>query len=734
MRDGLRGMRSPWYATTFVAVGALLSLAGFDGFVTYGAWIRSCAEFVAVIAFAVVVVRMTTRSRALPSIVGVLATVLLAVPAFARDDAGARLWLPSPANLRIMAGTLSDAVAEAGDTVAPADVTRPLLALITASVVLVFLVAEHLAVSWRASATAGMVLLLPWVPAIALQHRVSTRALLAAIASWVIMLALTRKPTGSVHRPSALAAITATGATLGLVALVVPTALGGPGWGMIPRIMTPTNLDGTTQLNLDLDLRNSLTVNPSSPVLVYVSSADKPSALRTHTFTHFDGTAWSRDNDPGTKAGLSSVLWPVVVSGFGQSGQLTRLSFQLVGFQGNNLPLPTAPRTVEVAGDFHYFPKSDEVVTDTESLKDLKYSTDVDLGFLNEDTLKSAGRASQQDDTLDPSTLEIPAGVDAARFRALAQQLTAGASTRYDQALALQEYFRDENTFTYDPTVSPSGSDSVSVFLDDKRGYCVQFATSMVMLARSLGIPARLAIGFLPGTSDGQGAFVVRGGDAHAWPELYFATIGWVRFEPTPSVQTGARPSYATPANAPAEPEVKPTTTPAPVNPTGGANPVFSPTTEPTATPVTPPAAASDTSPVPMLATVFAIVVLALLVAWWLRRRSVTAAAASAGVETEWNRLRLSLPDRLTWSPTLTPLEAASAVNAAAVEAGLEWGAGPLAALEQLAAAVSDVRYAPSGTTMTAQEAKTLVDAVLTAAATGRQTRGDAPSAARRGA
>ena len=90
----------------------------------------------------------------------------------------------------------------------------------------------------------------------------------------------------------------------------------------------------------------------------------------------------------------------------------------------------------------------------------------------------------------------------------------------------------------------------------------------MVMMARSKGIPARMALGFLPGTQE-NGVYTVRSSDAHAWPELYFPGAGWLRFEPTPSVRTGTAPTYTIPATAP----VPGATTSAPTDPgaTGSA-------------------------------------------------------------------------------------------------------------------------------------------------------------------
>ena len=119
--------------------------------------------------------------------------------------------------------------------------------------------------------------------------------------------------------------------------------------------------------------------------------------------------------------------------------------------------------------------------------------------------------------------------------------------------------------FTYSLELADQAADGdlsdepLARFLETKRGYCVQFASAMVMLSRAAGIPARMAIGFLPGSIDGDDR-VVRVSDAHAWPELYFPRLGWVRFEPTPGTRSGVAPEYSAvpptpgPRPAPARP------------------------------------------------------------------------------------------------------------------------------------------------------------------------------------
>jgi hypothetical protein len=87
-----------------------------------------------------------------------------------------------------------------------------------------------------------------------------------------------------------------------------------------------------------------------------------------------------------------------------------------------------------------------------------------------------------------------------------------------------------------------SGSRAVLAFLEAKKGYCVHFASGMAVMARILDIPARVVVGFLPGTRNANGTWTVSLRDAHAWPELYFQGYGWVRFEPTPAARTAGAP------------------------------------------------------------------------------------------------------------------------------------------------------------------------------------------------
>ena len=122
------------------------------------------------------------------------------------------------------------------------------------------------------------------------------------------------------------------------------------------------------------------------------------------------------------------------------------------------------------------------------------------------------------------------------RVHQLARKIVAGKTNPYDKAKAIESYLR---TYPYDLEVPapPQDQDVADYFLFDlKKGYCDYYATAMVVLARSSGIPARFVSGYSSGSYDAPNAqYVIRELNAHSWAEIYFPEIGWVEFEPTGS-------------------------------------------------------------------------------------------------------------------------------------------------------------------------------------------------------
>lgn len=145
-----------------------------------------------------------------------------------------------------------------------------------------------------------------------------------------------------------------------------------------------------------------------------------------------------------------------------------------------------------------------------------------------------------------PALLEVPRE-ELPAVSEVARQVVAEETRPLQQAIAIQNYLRS-SPFVYSLTLAeddPSVVDApISQFLANKQGYCVQFATSMVMMARSQGIPSRMAVGFLPGELQDGGVRTVVAADAHTWPELFLDGLGWTRFEPTPGARSGLAPGF----------------------------------------------------------------------------------------------------------------------------------------------------------------------------------------------
>jgi hypothetical protein len=135
-----------------------------------------------------------------------------------------------------------------------------------------------------------------------------------------------------------------------------------------------------------------------------------------------------------------------------------------------------------------------------------------------------------------------------ARVAELAQAVAGREPSPMARAIALEAYLR-ELPYSYVVRPLPRGGDAVDQFLFEMReGYCTYYASAMAMMARSLGIPARVAVGYATGAYDqASGVYVVREGEAHAWPELLIGGR-WLPFEPTPVRPLPARAADAPPA------------------------------------------------------------------------------------------------------------------------------------------------------------------------------------------
>ena len=132
------------------------------------------------------------------------------------------------------------------------------------------------------------------------------------------------------------------------------------------------------------------------------------------------------------------------------------------------------------------------------------------------------------------------------RVRNLALSVTAGLTNSYDMVRALEDWMGANTSYTLDIPRPPRGADAVDQFLFvDKKGFCEQIGSALVIMLRSLGIPARLAVGYAAGERNPfTGLFEVRASDAHSWAEVWFPGIGWQGFDPTAKVPLAGDQSF----------------------------------------------------------------------------------------------------------------------------------------------------------------------------------------------
>ena len=157
--------------------------------------------------------------------------------------------------------------------------------------------------------------------------------------------------------------------------------------------------------------------------------------------------------------------------------------------------------------------------------------------------------------------LETPSDLPSSVQNTL-QQWTRGSTSVYDAMKKLQSHLSDPTQFRYSVTNPPvpTNVDAVAWLLQTHQGYCTYYASAMTIMARRLGIPARIVNGFSQGHFDPQRkVWVVNGDDAHSWVQVYFPGFGWINFDPTPGFSANGPTAQPSPAPVKTQPPTRPT-------------------------------------------------------------------------------------------------------------------------------------------------------------------------------
>ena len=360
------------------------------------------------------------------------------------------------------------------------------------------------------------------------------------------------------RRPQA-GPVPAPGRTLGAAVLCVAlVAAGAPVLGAaLPQLVPPRialNVDvlnrwkdpdtpqlGPVMIDDDVSVRRSLLEQSDTEVLRYTTTAEDPSYLRLRTLNRFDGeTFHAGDEEEPNLAPSFSDARDDGRAVSGGTGDLEETDVQVMSLGGDRLPMPENVREVSsptpaLARALTLRPVDGEAALDfvPEGLTGQQYTVRTEPRSSTPEQLRAVtpAAASAPFDSGYTDRAEVPqVAAD------LAEQLVqdAGAENGFDAAVAFQDYFR--TAFAYSLTVNtPPGEDPLESFLEDRIGYCEQFASTFALMMTAQGYPSRVVIGFTAGDVDGD-EHVVTARNAHAWPEVWFGPEhGWVRFEPTPA-------------------------------------------------------------------------------------------------------------------------------------------------------------------------------------------------------
>lgn len=300
---------------------------------------------------------------------------------------------------------------------------------------------------------------------------------------------------------------------------------------------------GDLRLSTELDLHRSLQSQSTDPVLRYRTDDPSPEPLRVAVVDRIrDGrvtmSAWS----PPRQRGFA-VPDLLADTSDGVARETRTLTVVENGIGAPQLPTPAGLTSVDI-GDIPYSVTAQGAVT-VEAAPD-QYSAESLEVAPEPDDFPSRTATIGDSSTARSGDLDLDSGSET-EITELATSLAPEDAPPLQVAQRIQEHLRgDDYTYSLElaPRSEPEDSDAVLHFLRTKQGYCQQFATTMVLLARARGIPSRLVVGFLPGMQQGDER-VVRANDAHAWPELYFEGVGWTRFEPTPGSDAASTPGYS---------------------------------------------------------------------------------------------------------------------------------------------------------------------------------------------
>ncbi|HET9169635.1 MAG TPA: DUF3488 and transglutaminase-like domain-containing protein [Actinospica sp.] len=556
MPSALGSARS-WQLPAAAVFATMASAVGLTRLIHSGPWFFALLLLASVIGGVGIGLRLVNVPRVLIVLAQAAAVIIVLTLLFAHDTAVGGI-VPGPGAVRELLNRVSDGANELQQYSVPAPDTSNITALIAVCGAAFAFVIDIIAVTCRRPVIAGAPILAVYlIPATRQPGGYSWLAFACAAFGYLALVGTEgHERLGqwgrTVNQRNARASIV--GATNSGLTRQIAT------WSILAALFLPLLIpatpqlfhfngdgsgngggNGTIYLNQSVDIARDLQNPTPSKLFSYRTDAQDPQReyFAQEVLTQFNGTEW----DPASTA-VPAAPGEVAVPGL-TNGSVARTTVHVsVDVDGNfafsSAPSPYATTNVTKLPSVQIDQNTLTVYVNdggNHSRQGLLYGT-----TSTEVTPTSAqlSEATVGQDSIAKSYLSLPASVKQL-LKSDAEQITAGDVTPYQQAMALQEYFISQFKYTLTPKISGNGVTAIQSFLQTKQGFCQQFAATMAAMARALGIPAVVAIGYTPGQPQADGSFQVTTHDAHAWPLLYFDGIGWVQFEPTPSIVSTGR-------------------------------------------------------------------------------------------------------------------------------------------------------------------------------------------------
>lgn len=535
---GPPGRREPVTPKPFVSLlGAVSVLAGsvaLSATISGGGWVAPMVQIVGLVWL----VGLGCRLLRVPSPITVLAqaagVVVTLTAVFTSGGYGG--LIPNARAVREAYVLLNGAWDQIVQSTVPAPATPELSFLIAIALGLTALIVDFFVSEVDAPALVALPLLCLYsVPASISEELLPWWAFALPAACYVALVAVAGHPGRRVGLRAGVGVVAAGGLALVLAvgsSLLVADAVTGVGTaGRLDR----SGSGGGSNIGLSsfASLHGDLQRGEAREVL-RVTGMPGPDYLRTtalEAWTAGKGFALVDPDNGGQDAGSPIEVTPLARN---PAAVPTAVDVQVLNFSDRFVPIYEGTSEVTgLAGDYTYNSELGSIFRSGSSRPN-NYRLSFAYGRVDQDALRT--------DTVTPSPTLVSADGISALAVQLAQQVTASGATPFDKALLLKDWFTDPaNGFAYSLQVPTGNSgDLLTDFLQNRQGYCEQYAASMAIMLRSLGLPTRVAIGFTQGTEEQPGNYLVTSHDAHAWVEVRFDNAGWVRFDPTPLSQAVA--------------------------------------------------------------------------------------------------------------------------------------------------------------------------------------------------